>query len=1081
MTKVPGVTLPKRIVQLPQPKMLPSPFLLDESEEFYGPCSSPCSTRASPASRSPSSRPSRMNLHVASDGTYLGSPCANEQELERMRAMVRKGNAHGRERLLARREQHDYFRMSIGATPMNTTKKEEARAVERAAQKERKERQAAARAAEVAALIDAERVESAPLWNRSGFPTDAYGASSGQSQSASPTQPLLLKTLSSGGKYVRAPSVCSTTSAVLWSALVPTGCSLIAAMSYGVLAVIVAAIVPAVVVYATLFTPTPSVRSYQAALSTTLPITADHVPPACTSWLATQLIALCAASVQLLMGAAVVVQAYVVLTSGDVTIADAAIVVACSAILLPDACGWLFSSKACRSKAAIDLTARLNEVRMQVDAGMDHAGEALQDSARTFREQLLRRWQGADDLTFFVADPEQEGESQLLLRLSTWAEVALDEIGFRARFSPLKTTAAILSVILAVDWISRTPTGGVENASGDGVDGAADAAAPPPVLLVALATATLTFVATGDWVRRLVRPKEYDEGCKSDALRRLARGRRLVAERELTEALRAPMSWMGMERTGQYLEDLQDACVQADEEHVRAALLEPAIEHLVRTRNAYDEALARRRCAELALKSLTQEDAFLLDISRLQAAVDEGREAHVDEERVEKAAALLVEANRVQRARVLATDRLLRVCPLTNEGEGYCSRLDTTEISAALKHAIECRVKEALILQCEERLKEARDMQEGIARDVVAFFSILRNRATKRKIREGILQRLSAANGGCQLALEKLRRSRNADLLLDAADELAAAIDEAQKNTPSINAAEEQHSTLATIRAVAQRLNTTKERLTRSTAVATHVLLVLRSTSHQGLSTIIEELKSALSVSDEALVPLADIERSRVALKATQTAHEKRVGAYAALKAAQLRLDRQQDASSILRVAPEHKLVIARADHLELDDETMTAAHLHLEKACARAIITTEIEVAERALKWFERSQSSDSIGKASEALTEAVKRGKAVLIDEFGKLEPCVTEAQELLDKCKQLHAAHDASHKRMAQASRAVEEMMKAFGAEDFDKTELGRRVDELSDAVEEAREARVQKALIQQAQHILTPARALARFGF
>ena len=1020
-----------------------------------------------------------MNLHVASDGTYLGSPCANEQELERMRAMVRKGNAHGRERLLARREQHDYFRMSIGATPMNTTKKEEARAVERAAQKERKERQAAARAAEVAALIDAERVESAPLWNRSGFPTDAYGASSGQSQSASPTQPLLLKTLSSGGKYVRAPSVCSTTSAVLWSALVPTGCSFIAAMSYGVLAVIVAAILPAAVVYATLFTPTPSVaRSYQAALSTSLPITADHVPPAFTSWLVTQLLALCAASVQLLMGAAAVAQAYVVLTSRDVTVTDAAIVVACSAILLPDACGWLFASRACRNKAAIDPTARLNEVRMQVDAAMDHAGEALQDSAVTLREQLLRRWQGADDLTFFVADPEQEGQSQLLLRLSTWAEIALDEIGFRARFSPLKTMAAILSMILAVDWLIRT--GGVENASGDGVDGAAGAAATSPVLLVALTTSTLTFVATGDWVRCHVRPKEYDRGCKLDALRRLARGRRLVAERELTEALRAPMSWMGMERTGKYLEDLQDACVQADEEHVRVALLEPAIEHLVRTRNTYDEALARRRRAELALKTLTQDDALSLDISRLQAAVDEGREAHVDEERVEKAAALLAEANRVQRARMLATDRLLRVCPITNGGEGYYSRLDTTEISVAIKHARECRVKEALILQCEERLKEARDMQKGIAGDVVAFFAILRKRATTRKIRESILQRLSAANGGCQSALEKLRRSRNADLLLDAAEELAAAIDEAQKFTPSINATEEQHSTLATIRAVAQRLNTTKERLTRTTAVATHVLLDLRSTSHQGLSTIIEELKSVLSVSDEALVPLADVERSRVALKATQTAHEKRVGAYAALKTAQLRLDRQQDASSILRVAPEHKLVIARADHLELDDETMTAARLHLEKACARAIITTEIEVAERALKWFERSQSSDSIGKASEALTEAVKRGKAVLNDESGNLEPCVTKAQELLDKCKQLHAAHDASHKRMAQASRAVEEMMKAFGTEDFDKAELGRRVDELSDAVDEAREARVPKALIQQTQHILTPARALARFG-
>ena len=127
MTKVPGVTSPQRTVRLPKPKRLSSPRVHDGSETCSSPgiASSICNECASSATCSPTTRRLRSAAVVAAH-------VASDEELESLRVLVRQGALRSKERFLARRAQHGDHRLSIGSTPMETTKREEARESQRA-------------------------------------------------------------------------------------------------------------------------------------------------------------------------------------------------------------------------------------------------------------------------------------------------------------------------------------------------------------------------------------------------------------------------------------------------------------------------------------------------------------------------------------------------------------------------------------------------------------------------------------------------------------------------------------------------------------------------------------------------------------------------------------------------------------------------------------------------------------------------------------------------------------------------------------------------------------------------------------
>ena len=125
MTKVPGVTSPQRTVRLPKPKRLQSPRVHDNSETGSSPgiASSICDVprRVQTTRTLRSAAVVAAHAHVASD-----------EELESLRLLVRQGALRSKERFLARRAQHGDHRLSIGSTPMETTKREEARESQRA-------------------------------------------------------------------------------------------------------------------------------------------------------------------------------------------------------------------------------------------------------------------------------------------------------------------------------------------------------------------------------------------------------------------------------------------------------------------------------------------------------------------------------------------------------------------------------------------------------------------------------------------------------------------------------------------------------------------------------------------------------------------------------------------------------------------------------------------------------------------------------------------------------------------------------------------------------------------------------------
>ena len=1042
MTRVPGVTYPKKIVQLPQPRALPSPSLYD-SPGSPGSPSSP-QLRASPQLRT---------FQVATD-----------EDLERLRAVALKGRPDVKARILEKRAKHDHFRNSIGATPMDTTKKEQAAEAKLAAIRERKAMVDAARAAEVAAAIQAEILATTPAPE----PSDGEALAS-----------LLRKK-----RYERPPTLCDPSSALLLSAIIPVACATVAAISYGAAAVMIAAIAPAVAAAAVLFTP---IASAARSLRTQdlLPMTKksdSRSRSGSASGCAACMQRIAAWSVQLLVGVLAVGQAVVVLTSGSTTLTDVLIVVACCAIQLPDACGWMLGS----NSVAASLIARVNEARLHAEATVEQAGEALQASAMATRERLLKRCQCQEG---FLDEPEPEEDpsalAQLLARISSFADNTLDELGYHVRLSPLKVLAVTLSIVMAIDWMGR------DIAVVPFEPGSAEEEEDAPsvtllVLLMALGSAAMTAIATTDWVRKHVKPAEFEDGCESDALKREARIRRQTAEQHLMAALTAPHKPMMTMMDG-YLDELEAACDYAEEEHVRVSLVEPANEHLSRMRDMYDEACARRLRAELRFSSLMQNEPFEVKVPQLQAAVDEGREALVDDEMVNAAAALLAEATRVQRNKQVATDRLLRVCPLSNEGGGASSRLDTSDVQAAIIYAIECSVKQEIIDKCRARLQEAADMQQNIAGDVVSFFTFLRSRATKRKTRQNVMQRLSDANADCKEALKKVRRTRIADLLQDAADELAAAIDEAREK--KIEATDEQHSTLATILSTAQRRTSAKTRLLEYDQAATKAMENLELTSQAAMRTILDELEMLVlhGIADEALVPVAEIEAGVQKRKALDKIWERRQTALDQMIKAQDRMDRQHDPSSVQRVAPEFETSIDRAEKLQLDDATIIAARLHRERAMTRSSITIELEAARHALKWFERAKNSNAIGNAIQALSDAVEHGKLVLrpllesgieVDMHGELEPIVSEGQEVLEECEKLHSNHNKASSRMGTAMQAVQHALDH--PDEYEVVQVKAMVDELADAIEVARDANIPKVLIRGAQHVLTPARAAVRFA-
>ena len=346
----------------------------------------------------------------------------------------------------------------------------------------------------------------------------------------------------------------------------------------------------------------------------------------------------------------------------------------------------------------------------------------------------------------------------------------------------------------------------------------------------------------------------------------------------------------------------------------------------------------------------------------------------------------------------------------------------------------------------------------------------------KRKKRQSVLQRLADACDGCNSALQHLRRNRTSDLLKDAGDELAASIDEARD--ARVDPTDEQHSTLVTILSATQKLSAARSRLVGLIKKASDATTDPLMASQETMEEILREFPVSLASANDSFVPTQTIEQGKQFETELQKLYEKRKTAIERMQSAQQRMDRQKDGASILRVAPDFEQTIERAVFCQVDTVTIAAHRLHFDKSTARATISVDTENGRHALKWFSRTSSPDSLGRSAKALAKAVARGRLYLLDDAGKLEPCVKEAAELLEECERLHASHSVASGRMSEASQAVKHAMDF--PDEVEQETLRALVTELTQAIEAARSANVPKQLIREAQHVLTPARAAARFG-
>jgi len=311
--------------------------------------------------------------------------------------------------------------------------------------------------------------------------------------------------------------------------------------------------------------------------------------------------------------------------------------------------------------------------------------------------------------------------------------------------------------------------------------------------------------------------------------------------------------------------------------------------------------------------------------------------------------------------------------------------------------------------------------------------------------------------------------------LQDAADELASAVEEAKQM--KVEPPDEYKSTLAIIMAIAQKRQGVKARVEEFGLKAEAVLQNPAFASHSAIEVIIAALHANLDGAQDAHVPTPILDRAAHSCKELERLFEKRQGAFARMMTARERLDRCKDPAAKLRVGPEFEQTIHKAEHVELDVETTAIARAHLERVTALANLTVETNNSRHAIKWFSRSQTSIGLQNAISALDIAVERVDGFSSDLDGQEASALADAKDVLVESQVLNSSHSVATVRMQDASKAVQT---AIADPNVQQDVLKAMVNELTSAIEEAKVSHVPKALVKQAMHVLTPARAAARFG-
>ena len=206
--------------------------------------------------------------------------------------------------------------------------------------------------------------------------------------------------------------------------------------------------------------------------------------------------------------------------------------------------------------------------------------------------------------------------------------------------------------------------GGADGSNENGFGDTGDAFAGLGEMAAVTSTIT-TGVATSDFVRKRLRPKEFEEGKKREAAKNEMRQRQAKAEARLYE-------WVAEANAEPLQVDLREGSTliqEGTDALVSPALLDEAVACMQSVQDAQQAGARRRAQARQHILALCLEPAVGVNLSELEEAIDEGLKAKVELEALQAANVKLREAAAVQKRRSRALKRLERIVQAQPESD----------------------------------------------------------------------------------------------------------------------------------------------------------------------------------------------------------------------------------------------------------------------------------------------------------------------------------------------------------------------------------------------------------------------------
>ena len=951
-----------------------------------------------------------------------------------------------------------------------------------------------------------------------------------------PAEPLLAGDKKSGMSGVSTLHSDSNLLLVLMlAAAVPIVNTLVArGAAYHPIATLTAAVLSSIVAIAVVTTPVAQMAYNDIIDGSTTGSDADlqdrATPVGCCSTLKEAAKGWLAWGVQYLMGVAGLFQMWVLSTGAADTTIEIVVTLTCATVQIADSFGSWIATSAVRPCSVEKLSDALMEGKRRLESSTLLAADTIMTRGATFltsksifsrvaRQSLRLTYRSSRNVLSLIKHAKQPWWAGALHRL--------DSVGYMTRQSPLKVLILIFEVVAAVDGLSRE-AGVINEMMEDALTNSTrrrlhqevdaelsstqhiDIVTSISTLLIdflvvqllsnsvanaALASATLTYFASQDFVRKRVRPLEEAEGRMTELARRVRSRRRSAAVARLRAAMAAPLLVVHIDLL---LDTIADSEASLEQTGLDPALISEAKDYAAKATEA-QETLARSRSAKAAqLERLMRVPPLGLDSVALHVAIDEARDAGLDAGLRDAAVACLQEAVSMQRRHALARQRLQRAmkeptplvgCDPTSPAFG--ARIDTTELADAIREAQECWLDQAELDSAAMTLSRAVASQRKLNQVVAAFFGRLRARTTLNVKRREAQSRLETAATEARRALQALHGpTRVSDLLEDAVTELGGAFAEARAcnvDAALISAAE------ATKGAAESALRHRAEAEERFERAAQASIAAVEGFVHCSLASV-ERVMSKLrdAIAHAQLVEVARVNAAERLLEELEMLCEQRAHAQSRLEASMARsmpATTRSTANWMLssnleesdRLEASHAIAAAR--ETGVDAMLVSAAERYLLEARLTAAILSAVHEGRAALEEL-RSRLGDPSA-AAEALAEARARLASALDEasaaDAAVAEPVVASGRDALSLVSRVLTDHSTARDQLAKCSanaREAQRVMDRIQAGPSALNELTDAVTALSEAVSVAKDHCVASQSIRDAQLLLTRARAAAR---